>query len=90
MAKEVGRNAGVAIAEALGLGDAREIRRIVIDVQCDGAIVVHVERYAVAGRMLDVARLLEGVRVEVREVTDKPPLINTRHTRRPGEETVAL
>lgn len=58
----------MAIAEALGLGDPREIRRIVIDIQADGAIVVHVERYAVAGRILEVARLLEGVSIEVKEV----------------------
>lgn len=58
----------MAIAEALGLGDPREIRRIVIDIQADGAIVVHCERYAVAGRMLEVTRLLEGVSIEIREV----------------------
>ncbi len=68
VAKELGSNVGAAIAEALDLGDPREIRRIVIDIRSDGAIVVRVERYAVAGRMLDVARLLEGVSVTVKEV----------------------
>lgn len=68
MAKEVGRNAGAAIAEALKIGNPNEISRIVIDIRNDGAIVVHCERYAVAGRMLEVARLLEGVSIKVKEV----------------------
>jgi hypothetical protein len=68
VAKEVGSNVGMAIAEALKLGDPNEISRIVIDIRSDGAIVVHVERYAVAGRMLEVAHLLEGVSIKVKEV----------------------
>lgn len=68
MAKEAGLNVGVAIAEALKLGDPNEISRIVIDIRSSGETVIHVERYAVAGRMLEVARLLEGVSIKVKEV----------------------
>lgn len=54
--------------------DDEMIRRVVIDAEAGGTVIIHVERFG-DDRLLEVARTLEGV--EIREV-DRP---------RAGQET---
>lgn len=68
MAKESASGQAVlAFVRALGIGDPDDIRRVVIDIGVDCVPIVHVERF-LSPRALEVARHLEGVKIEVKEV----------------------
>lgn len=56
------------LCTALGL-EAKLIRRIVLDVNIHSAVVVYVEMYA-DEKMLKISQTLEGVEIEVVNVSD--------------------
>ena len=55
-----------ALKDAGIIRDGDYVRRVVIDIQVEHAVVVHVERYG-DERLLDVVRLLDGIEIKTRE-----------------------
>ncbi len=55
-----------ALKEAGIIRDGDYVRRVIIDINTDCAVVVHIERYG-DERLLDLVRTLDGTEVELRE-----------------------
>jgi hypothetical protein len=61
-----GRKMLDALTEAGIIRDGDYVRRVIIDVSVDLAVVVHVERYGDT-RLLDLVHALNGIEIERRE-----------------------
>lgn len=60
-----------ALKQAGIIRDGDWVRRVIIDIDVDCAVIVYVERYGDT-RLLDVVRTLDGTKIELREQERQP------------------
>lgn len=66
--REVWSHVGVLAAlESLGIGDIRNINRVIIDLKVDSIPVVHVQ-YAGDDRVLDVIEEMANIPIEIKKM----------------------